>query len=113
MGVEYDEYVMIGVLADDICDEDFLDRHDADLLPYRKGGPKAGDIGILYDGMSGDYTVVGKVLGFGSVYEGGDAGVHCYTADEIASMAAAVRPILLEKYGIDREPCLMFLPHYH
>lgn len=59
MGVDVQAFVILGVkLPGDAIDDQAYDR----LEPYIGGAPEAGDIIVVYDGMSGKYVVVGKRL---------------------------------------------------
>lgn len=59
MGVDVQAYVILGVkLPGDAIGDDY-DR----LEPYMAGGtPEANGVQIVYDGMSGEYVIVGKVI---------------------------------------------------
>lgn len=59
MGVDVQAFVIVGVkLPGDVMTDDAYDR----LEPYLSGSPEANGIQIVYDGMSGKYVIVGKLI---------------------------------------------------
>lgn len=65
MGVDRTDYLMFGV---DMGTKDFdWDKHQAEC----EGAPGA-KFDIVYDGMSGQYCIAGKVIAKSNVYDGFD-----------------------------------------
>lgn len=114
MSMSLNFYTMYGVIHNDASDDflDFLDEHDEvyddDDTPN-----------ILFDGMSGDYLILGEVLfDSGDVYDGGDADLTVIDVDKLPEIEAEYRKKFIAKFPeykhlINKRFQLITLSHYH
>lgn len=112
MGTEVDHYVMIGV---DVIDADFVtdewrDKHE-DLADFRRS---EGALTLIFDGMSGEYCVVGRVIAVsrGDQFEGFE--MLAFVADDLTKQFAEVGIEIRERFPeITETPKLRIFSHYH
>ena len=108
MGVERKDYLMYGV--DVGCDAFDWDKHEAEVE-----GREDASFDLVYDGMSGNYCVAGKVIAATDQYEGFD-GRKIIDPDNLGIDASALAGKISEAFGKEVAPGdikLMLFSHFH
>lgn len=106
MGIDATHYLMVGV--DIGYDENNDDQYDEleDLTNDTNG-----DLFCVFDGMNGNYTIVGEVLtSTKDIYN--DMGVISLTSNQLSDMFLSVKDKLYNRFGKEYEPKLLSFVHY-
>ena len=104
MGVYRTDYLMYGAKIDPKSVDH--DKHEA-LLEGRPDAP----LDLIYDGMSGEYAVAGKVIAKSDQYDG--IGFHEITPDLLPQDTEALRATINETFGVETDKLRLYLfSHY-
>ena len=105
MGVEREDYIVIGAnIGYDRYDDDRYEDYDV----YRCI-KEVGEMTYVIDGMSGKYFIVGEVVKHADDYDG--FGVNELVVDEESSKR--VVQFILDKFGMNVEPKIIVVTHWH
>lgn len=121
MSTQHDIYAIYGVKLDhkiNHTDEEDERLYDLDLNNSDFSGKQLGTIGLLYDGMSGEYWFCGVCLAFAEVYDGDSVPLtaidpvslskeHASKIDEFMTQNNLGQYLLPEPYQ------LYIFSHYH
>lgn len=106
MGVNATYYLMVGV--DIGYDNDNDNQYDelADLMDNTNG-----DLFCAFDGMSGNYVIVGKVLS-NTEDINDNMGIISLTSQQLSEVCLSVKDKLYKRFGKEYEPMLLSFVHY-
>lgn len=106
MGVDRTDYIMVGcnVLSNEkyfegLYGEDWLDEI------FTSTG-----LDCIYDGMSGEYCMLGKIISEAERYEGMYSKIDL---EQIADMKTGVKNTIKEKLNLDVDPELYVFTHFY
>ncbi len=121
MGVDRTDYIIYGFnIPPAVAKENGVDIWDDKYLPFMEGRPGIFEA-IVYDGMSGEYLVFGKVIHKSEDYEGIPLKTVSYKDFFDDSEKDAITQKFIELFGQniydneieDEEPQVIIFSHFH
>ena len=104
MSVRKTEIVMIGANIGYKNDDELYEK----LEPYMKIGNK--DIDCVFDGMNGNYVIIGKVINQGNEYDGME--LKTISLTELIKIQSEVRQNIEKQLSISCVPELISVTHW-
>lgn len=107
MSTRREEFVIIGVDINHLMNDDFYDAHE----DYMRKKPAKEELFILYDGMNGQYCILGEVLAQGDEFEG----LPLFQLDqkEQNKIKKRVKEKVFKEFKIEIEPKIYIVTHWH
>lgn len=108
MGTRREEFVILGA---NIPKDKFEDSFYDDYKQYFT--KKIGETVYLYDGMNGEYFIVGEILARGDEYDGFQKTLFINLKDsKIETLKNKIQNLIKENFKIDVEPQIIVLTHW-
>lgn len=107
MSTKREEFVMIGVDINHLMNDDFYEKHEE----FMRRRPMQEELFILYDGMNGQYCILGEVLAQGDEFEG----LSLFQLDQKGQnkIKKRVKSNILKDFKIEVEPKIYIVTHWH